>query len=346
MIPDAIRASWSRPTANWSLFLDAPYKLGVRAAPDAPAPLPHEVVVRMTHVGICGSDVHMWKAEMRRNYPITMGHEGAGIVHAVGSKVTRVKPGDRVALEPVTRPAFVAGMVSRFFVTPQECCHKLDEGVSLAEAAYAEPFAVSYHGAVRGNVGPGSRVLVLGAGPIGLNCILASKALGASWVGVTDINPERLERAKALTGVDAAILTADLEPRAASSLALSKAPAAPDVVLDAAGFEGSIETALRAAKISGTVVLIGMPPPRLSAFLVGALMDRELDFRGSYCYGGLGTDFRAAFEMINTGKVDVRPMITDLVGLEDVDAAFKKSAAGGTCTKVMFEIPQPQNATL
>lgn len=131
-----------------------------------------------------------------------------------------------------------------------------------------------------------------------------------------------------------------MAPRAAATHINSQLPSPPTIILDAAGFPSSIETALRTCAINGTIVLIGVPPPNLSSFLVGALLDKELDFKGSYCYGGHGTDYPRAFEMINERKVDVRPLITDLVGLEDVDAAFRKSAAGGDTIKVRKETLQ------
>lgn len=142
------------------------------------------------------SDVHIWKGEIKAGPGTKLGHEGAGIIKLVGSSVVNVKPGDRVALEPVSRPRFISGMVSRFFKTKAAHVFKLREEVTLEEAAFAEPFAVSFHGAVRGNVGKGSRVLVLGAGPIGINAILSAKALGAEWVGVTDLDQKRLDKAR------------------------------------------------------------------------------------------------------------------------------------------------------
>lgn len=126
-----------------------------------------------------------------------------------------------------------------------------------------------------------------------------------------------------------------MAPRAAAQHVNSQLPSPPSIILDAAGFPTSIETALRTCDIGGTIVLIGVPPPNLSSFLVGALLDKEIDFRGSFCYGPHNTDYARAFELINTRKVDVRPMITDLVGLEDVQGAFKKSAAGGNTIKVI-----------
>lgn len=207
---DPIRAAAARPLGNYGLFLNAPYEIALGPAPEPAMPPPGFALVQVKRVGICGSDVHMFKGEIRTAMPSVLGHEGSGVVYAVGQGVENVRPGDRVALEPVSRPRFVGGMISRFFTIPASHCYKLSDHISLEEAAFVEPFAVSYHGAARGNVGKGSRVLVLGAGPIGLNAILAAKALGAVWVGVTDINSQRLELAK----------KAGIGPRSASTRAV------------------------------------------------------------------------------------------------------------------------------
>ena len=82
---------------------------------------------------ISQSDVHIWKGEIRTTFPSALGHEGAGIVKAVGSSVTDVKPGDRVALEPVSKPRFQSGMVSRFFIIPAAHCYKLADNVTMEE---------------------------------------------------------------------------------------------------------------------------------------------------------------------------------------------------------------------
>ena len=191
---------------------------------DVPKPDPHQVLLKMDSVGICGSDVHYWTHGAIGDFivraPMVLGHEAAGVVTEVGEAVSHLKAGDRVAIEPgvpcrmcslcktgvynlcpdmqfcATPP--VHGNLCKYYVHAADFCYKLPDSLSLEEGALMEPLAVGVHACRRAGVCIGKRVLICGAGPIGLVNLLTAKAMGASEVVITDIAENRLEVAKSL----------------------------------------------------------------------------------------------------------------------------------------------------
>lgn len=277
-----------------------------------------------------------------------MGHEGAGIVVKVGSNVKHLAPGDVVAIEPLiydseeARAGNSRGMVSRFYIHAAHRCHKMN--VSPEEAAYMEPLAVGMQCAIRGGVTKGSKVVILGAGPVGLNVALSAKALGAEWIAIADINQGRLDMARRYTPVDRTINTDKLTSGKAAQKIIETIGFQPTIVLDAAGFPTSIDTAIRLVKQFGTVSLVGVPPKVPNANIVTIVM-KEINFLGSFGYGPEGAAYARCVELVNSGKINVKPLITDLVGLEDVDGAFRQSEKGGSTIKVMFRLPDESALT-
>jgi len=178
----------------------------------------YDVLLEMNCVGICGSDVHYWKrggiGRFVLKKPMVLGHESSGTVYKVGSKVTSLKIGDRVAVEPgvpcricefcksgrynlCPDVKFCAtppddGSLCKYFTHPADFCYKLPDHVRLEEGALLEPLSVAVHACKRGNIFAGSHVLILGSGPIGLMTLLTAKAMGASKIVVTDLLESRL----------------------------------------------------------------------------------------------------------------------------------------------------------
>ena len=179
---------------------------------DIPAPEiknPTDVLIRMKIVGVCGSDVHYYTqgkiGSQVVEYPFTVGHEGAGIVKAVGAAVTKVKPGDRIAVEPAMScwkcdqclagrphtcrklrflgcPKQADGCLSEYLVMPEECCFKIKDSMSFEEAAISEPLAIGVYAVSRSIPMKGAKIAILGAGPIGLSVLLPAMAQGAEKV--------------------------------------------------------------------------------------------------------------------------------------------------------------------
>ena len=201
---------------------------------EIPKPAANEVLVKLDYVGICGSDIHYYETGRIGDYvvepPFVLGHEPGGVVVEVGSGVTDLKVGDRVALEPgktcghcefcktgrynlcpdvvffATPP--VDGVFQEYVAHEAALCFKLPDNVSTLEGALIEPLAVGFHAARQGGVEAGKTVVVTGSGCIGLVSMMACKAMGASKVYVVDIMEKRLEKAMEL-GATAVINSSD-----------------------------------------------------------------------------------------------------------------------------------------
>ncbi|KJE93008.1 sorbitol dehydrogenase [Capsaspora owczarzaki ATCC 30864] len=335
----------------------------IRMEPVArPTPGPNDVLIAMKAVGICGSDVHYWThgriGDFVLTCPMVLGHESSGTVVEVGANVKTLVAGDRVAIEPgvpcrlcsycktgrynlcpdmqfcATPP--VNGSLARFYVHPADFCFKLPDHVSFEEGALLEPLSVGVHACRRANVTLGSRVLVCGAGPIGLVCMLAAKAAGASEVVVTDIDQHRLDVAKSMgahkifrvTSRDAKEVAAQIAELAGGRL---------DVAIECSGAEASLRTAIFSTRNGGVVVLVGLGAPEVNMPIVDAAV-REVDIRGIFRYVNA---YPTALAMIASGTVNVKPLITHHFKLNDAIQAFEtaKTGAGGAI-KVMIHCDQ------
>ncbi|EEC83981.1 hypothetical protein OsI_30128 [Oryza sativa Indica Group] len=316
---------------------------------------PYDVRVRMKAVGICGSDVHYLR-EMRIAHfvvkePMVIGHECAGVIEEVGSGVTHLAVGDRVALEPgisCWRCRHCKGgrynlcEDMKFFATPPivhpgDLCFKLPENVSLEEGAMCEPLSVGVHACRRADVGPETGVLIMGAGPIGLVTLLAARAFGATRVVIVDVDEHRLSVARSL-GADAAVRVSARAEDVGEEVERIRAAMGGDidVSLDCAGFSKTVATALEATRGGGKVCLVGMGHNEMTVPLTSAAI-REVDVVGIFRYKDT---WPLCIEFLRSGKIDVKPLITHRFGFsqEDVEEAFEVSARGRDAIKVMFNL--------
>src|SRR6266704_353164 len=222
-----------------------------------PLPGPGEVLVQVAAVGTCGSDVHYYEHGRIGDFvvesPLVLGHEPSGVVVAAGPGADRHEPGQRVSIEPGV-PDFTceccrAGRYNlcprmRFFGTPpidgafceyvvvhEQFAYPVPDSLSDDAAALVEPLSVGVWACRKARVGPGSRVLVVGAGPIGLVCLQAARACGATYVAVTDVNPRRLELARELGASEVVNVR---------EMSLADAVIEPDVLLECSGNPAAI----------------------------------------------------------------------------------------------------------
>jgi len=324
-----------------------------------PSPGPDDVLVAISDVGICGSDVHYYEHGRIGDYvvedPLVLGHESAGEVTAVGENVTGLAPGDRVALEPgvpCRRCAhckrgdyhlcedvrFMAtpphdGAFTEYVSWPADFAYKLPETVSNAEGALCEPLSVGIHACRRGSIGTGDTVLVTGAGPIGLMVLEAARAAGATDVIVTDVVAEKLDFA-AERGAD---LTVDVtETDLETAVAEYTDGVGADVVVEASGAEPSIRSTIDAVRRGGTVVLVGLASEAEVPFDVLEVIDNEIDVHGSFRYKNT---YDAAVDLLADDEVDVEGIVDFKSSLEDVDDAFRR-AMEPTVVKGMISVGQ------
>lgn len=306
---------------------------------------PDEVLVRMSKVGICGSDLSLAYKGMLGDVPLVpplgVGHEASGVVTKCGSAVTNLKPGDRVAIEP-GNPCFKCefcrsghynncvlasfhmsavpnpGMMATYFKHRADFCFKLPDNVSQEEGALIEPFAVAVHACRRARVSAGHSVLICGAGPIGLMCLQAAKAMGASNILVTDIRADRLETAKKM-GANLTMVTKGTDAQQEANRVEELMGCMPQVTLECSGAETAFRTAIFATRACGVVVMVGLPSRDLTLPIVNAGA-REVDIIGVFRYLNC---YPIAIELIDKGLVDLKPLITHRFKFEEFKKAFE-----------------------
>ncbi|KAL1918625.1 uncharacterized protein VTP21DRAFT_2647 [Calcarisporiella thermophila] len=320
---------------------------------EVPEPKPDEVQVQVKVTGICGSDVHYWLhgriADFVVQAPMVLGHESSGIVTAVGSEVHDLKVGDNVAIEPgvtcrrcefckkgrynlcpdivfAATPPY-DGTLCNYITYPSDFCFRVPDNVSLEEAALVEPLSVAVHAVQRAELDSGRHVMVFGSGPIGLLVSAVARAAGSTRVTVADIIPSRLEFAKEYAATETVLLQRPAEGE--SNLEFSRRtvkhireelniPRA-DVVFDCTGAEPCVQMAIGMAKNGGKVLLVGMGNRDQQLPIMDAAI-REVDIKGTFRYCNT---YPRALQMISSGLVDVKPLITHRFSLADAPRAFE-----------------------
>lgn len=322
-------------------YMDGTFQIIYRDI-EKPEPEENEVLVRIEYVGICGSDVHFYENGRIGDFvvdgPFILGHEAAGIVVETGSKVTDLKKGDRVALEPgitcgkcefcktgrynlcpdvkffATPPYH--GVLTEYVAHPSDMCFKLPEKVSTKEGALVEPLAVGLHAAAQGEVELGDSVVILGGGCIGLGTLLACKARGAANVIVVDMLQKRLEYAKKL-GANHTVNAKEMNVEKELERLLDGKGA--DVVIETAGAVKTIQQTPEMAKRGGTIVLVGMAPQDVIAYDFAKIMAKELNIKSVFRYRNL---YPVAIAAIADGKIDVGQIATHEFDFNNVKLAF------------------------
>lgn len=305
-----------------------------------PAPGPGEVLVRIRACGICGSDLHSFHADSpRRSAPgIGPGHELAGEVVFLGPGVNGPVPGTRVALLPArtcgdchfcrTGRATLCpklrlagthypGGMAEYFVAQAGFLHPLPEDMPWAVAALSEPCAISLHGLKRGGVARGQRVLVLGAGTIGLFAALVARDAGASRVGITARYPHQADAARRLGATD--VFGPD-EVGAGKPAAQTEW----DVVVETVGGTApTLQQAIDVVARSGTVVLLGVHT-QPQAVTTGRIFFHDLTIVGSFGYHDTGprSDYEETIDLLSKYQDLVSPLVTHTFPLAQAAEAF------------------------
>jgi L-iditol 2-dehydrogenase len=331
---------------NRAAVLHEPRKVRLEDAP-VPRPGEREVLVEVRSVGVCGSDVHYYEEGRIGDFvvraPLVLGHEASGVVVARGPGVQRLQPGTLVAVEPgvpcracpqcragrynlcpdvrflATPP--VDGAFTRYLAVPEDFCYPVPESLSADAAALIEPLSVGVWACRRAAVGLGDRVLVTGAGPIGLLCALTARATGAE-PAICDINPDRLARARSL-GLP---VTIDLRESKLSELGPY------DAFIECSGATGVAGAGLAALRPAGHAVLVGMSASDELTLPLSLLQTRELVITGSFRYANT---YPAAIALAASGAVPLDDLVDAVFPLDRAEEALQATRGNPALLKVV-----------
>jgi D-xylulose reductase len=317
-----------------------------------------DVRISIDTVGICGSDVHYYTHGKIGPFvvrkPMVLGHEAAGVVTERGADVTHLGVGDRVCMEPgipnsaskasklgvynvdpdvqfwATPP--VHGCLTPSVVHPAAFTYRLPDNVTMAEGAMVEPFAIGMQAAARAKIKPGDVALVTGSGPIGLMCALSALAGGCATVFITDLVEEKLQIAARYENIKPLLIPRD---DVSEHLKAATEGWGADVVFECAGAAASIQTALDAVAPAGCVVWVGMPVDPVPVDIVLA-QSKEIRMETVFRYANM---YDRAIALIGSGKVDLKPLISDTFGFEESIKAFDRAVeARPTDVKIQIKV--------
>jgi len=310
---------------------------------DRPVIADDEVLVAVKCVGICGSDVHYYEHGKIGRYvvekPLILGHEASGEVVSIGKNVKKFNIGDRVVIEPgrtcgkceyckngrynlcpdvkflATPP--VDGALCEYLAVREDYLFKVPNDVDYDIATLVEPLSVGIHGAMRGNVKVGDKVLILGLGPVGLLTILAVKAFGASQVIAVDVQPLRLEAAKELGATH--VINAK-ESNYKQLILEATGNTGPDITFETAGSKDTNKIAFEITKRGGRIVLIGLLAESEVPININSVVDNEYNVYGVFRYANT---YNKSIEVLSCNLEKVKKLVTHRFKLDEAAQAFE-----------------------
>jgi L-idonate 5-dehydrogenase len=325
-----------------------------RPEPQAPE---GEVLIQFGAGGICGSDLHYYQEGRAGDFavrePMVLGHEVAGEVVAVGPNVTKIQPGQRVAVNPTracrlcyyclsgrsnlcrnvrffgsaARFPHVQGAFAEFFTVSEQQCVPIPESLSYRVAACAEPLAVTLHAVSRAGKVLGRRVLVTGAGPIGVLAVAAARLAGATEIVVTDLFDEPLAIAKRMgaTGV------VNVKSASSELEAFAKDGGRFDVAIEVSGNPRALENCIDATRPGGRIVQVGLLAASNSSTPVNKITVKELELVGTFRFH---EEFQWAVDVLVAGRIDVQPILSAEFTFSEAISAFELASDRRKAMKV------------
>jgi L-iditol 2-dehydrogenase len=323
-------------------FLTGIRQLEIRETPSPEIKGPHDVLLRVGAVGVCGSDVHYYTTgrigSLVVKYPEWTGHECAGTVVGVGEEVKRLKVGQRVAVDPLIPcghcdqclsgrehtcrnqnflacPGQGPGALAEYLVMPERSCYPIPDGMSMVQAAVIEPLSIGLYAQRLAEMQPGAKIAILGSGPIGLCTLLASRAACDCTVYATDLLDERLAMARRCgatwTGnpkqIDVVAAIRELEPLGV------------DFVFECAGQQETFDQAVELLKPGGTVLMIGIPEFDRIGFSIHTLRRQEIRLQSVRRQNNCMTP---AIELVSKGAINLDQLVTHHFSLAETKKAF------------------------
>ena len=314
-------------------------------------PAKDEVRIKVAYVGVCGTDVHIYHGMMdkRVQIPVTIGHEMSGVIDAIGENVTGFSVGEKVVVRPLDdrkvktsdkgfnhiceELKFIGidspGAMQQYWNVPAFTLHKLKQNTDLKLAAIIEPLSVATHDVRLSGLTKDETAVVLGGGPIGLLVAMVAKEVGAQVI-ISEVNPKRIEKAKALgfdvvSPVDTDLVTY-VKDKTDGCLA--------DVVFEVAGVQPALDVMTELAGIRGRIVVVaihGEPKPvNLFKFFW-----KELKMIGARVYEK--EDYEKAIQLITENKLPFEAMITDVQPLSNIQQVFENIDKNPDGLKVLMD---------
>jgi L-iditol 2-dehydrogenase len=320
---------------------------------------PTGVKIRMAVVGVCGSDIHYYTTgrigSQVVQFPYAVGHEGAGVVVEVGEDVTRVKPGDRIAVDPAVSchacdqclsgrshtcrslkflgcPGQLPGCLTEYLVMPEASCYPLPEGMSFTRAALSEPLAIGVYAVSLAGDLQGKKIGILGSGPIGLCVLAAAREAGVAAAYMTDKIDARLDAAcRAGAAWAGNPVTQDVE-RAIADIE----PLGLDVVFECCGQQEALDQGVRMLRPGGKLMIVGIPEVDRISFSIDLLRRKEICIQNVRRQEGC---VQRTLDGLASGSLNVDALVTHRFPLERAGEAFDLVAAyGDGVIKAMIDI--------
>ena len=321
-----------------------------------PELLPHQVMIEVAAVGVCGSDIHMWRENQSWpiKLPVILGHEFCGTVVEVGSQVSGVMVGERVAIETAAQVCgkcvycasgnynmcperlgfgnLLDGAMTKFVPVRSQILHRIPENVSFVQAALTEPICVASKAVIeKSDVNPGDVVVVQGAGAIGILVAQVALLSGAGTVVMlgTDIDEHRLEIAKKV-GVHHTLNVQREDP-----IGFIKSMGdgyGADLVIDCTGVSAALKQSMQLVRPLGAITKIGWGPQPLN-FSLDPLVAKAVKLQGSFSH--TYATWERSLRLLSTGQLDTSAVIGGTYPLEDWQEAFSKMEVGENIKSVL-----------
>jgi 2-desacetyl-2-hydroxyethyl bacteriochlorophyllide A dehydrogenase len=326
-----------------AVVFSAPEQITIQTVDD-PVCAADEVLVKVSQVGICGTDIHILHNDYHSTFPIIAGHEFVGQVVETGKKVTSLQKRDRVAVDPnlycgecyfcrqeqsnhclnwqgvgITRP----GGFAEYVAIPARACYKVPESLTDTEAAFIEPLSCVIHALRRMRTWPGDEVLIFGAGPMGLLLVQAMRYTGASRIVVVEKQPERRNLAIKMGAISAIAPDTDLVKQLSAM-----SPYGYAIVIDATGVPEVIQSALQFLKPRGQYMQFGVTSKGVKVqWEPYDIYHKDLTIIGSFalCY-----TFQPAVAWLANRVVEIEPLVSHILPIAEFQQGFLEFADGKT----------------
>jgi len=321
-------------------------RVEVRDVPKPEIKKPDDVLLKTAVAGLCGSDLHYFVADRvggeKVAYPAIAGHECSAVVDAVGSGVSALKPGDRVAVDPAIscgtcdqcrnsrphtcrnlgflgHPGEKDGCLAEYFVMPERNCLPLPAGLTMTQAMLAEPLSIALHAYRFWPGGADQTLAVLGSGPIGLCVMMTARHNRVRHIYATDKVRERVEAARK----SGAVLSGNPDSEDIVRSIFAQQPLGLDAVFECCGDQAALDQAVELLKPGGTLIFVGIPLKERVSFPSGRIRRKEIRIqnvrRQNRC-------LERALELVRSGKIDLDFLATHTFRIEDAQKAFETAA--------------------